>query len=145
MLNRFLLKCNANIVCDISVVILVDSRYTLERDYTMAIVLRLLLPLLIFVALNFAVVAIFKEPFGYTLPISFMLCALTLYLSQYICGTFTIGYFVVYIGAIVSVIVFFLSAKSKDYRSLIFSNGLLCFLLIYFIFFFVDAERHFCE
>ena len=105
-----------------------------------------ILPLIFFLLANATTVFVIKKEFGKCLPITAMLCAIILYISQIVFKTFVVGYVLNYIYAFISIIFFIIYLKKKDIKSFFKyynTRGLYVFLALYLVVFIFDFRRYF--
>jgi hypothetical protein len=98
--------------------------------------------------LNATLVFLTKKTFGKCIPISMMISAITLYLSQFIFKTFKVGFYFNLIFAILIIFLLLFNLKKDSYKLFIknyFTDGLIIFLTIYFCLVFYDYNRFFTQ
>lgn len=105
-----------------------------------------LFPLVYFITVTGFFVILFKKSFAKCLPLSFMISAFTLFISQFLFKTFLVG---VIINLMVSLLFFFFLYKIirkreiKEFKTLFFSKGFYLFLILYIGVFLFDLYREF--
>ena len=114
----------------------------------MLYILYFIIPLVFFLLFNGSLVLITRKEFGKCMPLSFILCALVMYASQAVFGTFNIGFYSLIFFAFISIpILIFLFIKKKnlfdDFKKRYFDKGLVAFLVIYVFFYIFDLRRYF--
>ena len=114
-------------------------------------ILFIILPYIFFLLLNSLMVLVTKRQFGKCLPLTFMMSAFVLYMSQSIFKTFGIGFYLLIALSIIPIVIFtFLLIKRKKYENILkefktnyFDRGLVAFTVVYVFFTILDFARKF--
>ena len=107
----------------------------------MRIFLCELIPLVFFCFANVVTVKISKKGFGFSMPVTMVVTALVLYISQFVFNTFKVVYVLLAAGCALGVILVFLKKKDKEFIGRNLSAGFIAFLAIYLVFAIVDYKR----
>jgi len=86
---------------------------------------------------TWSIVLIAKQPFGHCLPVAVLCIPFFLFFSQFITDTFSYGIYAVYIFAGIAIPLFFIRRK-KIPLNMLFSPGLLGFIIVCGLFFLID-------
>ena len=109
----------------------------------MNFILSLIMPFIYFSFSNFTTCILFKNKFGRCLPITFMINITILYLSQLLFKTFNIGYIILLVYALVSIVLYVISKNKKQVRNDIFTGGYLSFGIFYLLSFIICFHKNF--
>lgn len=102
----------------------------------------MVVPVLIFGIVNLGCVAISKEKYGVTLPLTLMISSFIVYASQWAFSSFRPGYLIIVAMAIFSLILTIVKRNDKTFQSDIKSSGLLTYLMVCLVFLFIDLGRY---
>ncbi|MCD7836624.1 MAG: hypothetical protein LUG83_08255 [Lachnospiraceae bacterium] len=100
-------------------------------------------PLLFFCLLNLWTVYLGKKSFGTSLPVTLMVSALLLYISQLVFKTFNVGMGICMLLAAGAAVLLIVRGKDHEFTGRFISNGFYAFLAVYFLFLLVDYNRYF--
>ena len=110
--------------------------------------MSLLIPLIYFILANGLLVLLSKKSFGKCIPITLMITAIILYISQYLFKTFTIGTIINILIPIAFLILLFIKYKKNDlkvFNKNFFTIGLYSFILLYIGVYIFDLYRVFTK
>lgn len=110
--------------------------------------MSLLIPLIYFILANGLLVLLSKKSFGKCIPITLMITAFTLYISQYLFKTFIIGTILNVLIPIAFLILLFIKYKKKtlkEFNKNFFTTGLYSFIVIYICVYIFDLYRVFTK
>lgn len=105
--------------------------------------MQVLIPLTIIILLNIFTVTLSNKNFGKCLPITQCVIITTLFLSQLLSSTFTLGYFLIILLTIASIIITLL--KWKKIKPNVISVGFIMFIAIAVFFGIIDYGRTFSD
>lgn len=107
--------------------------------------MSIIIPLLYFILANTFVTIITKKTFGKCLPMTLMINAIIMYLSQILFKTFKVGYIINLLLPLFAIILLiYKKLKTKEFndiKSNIFSSGFYTFLIIYIFIVIFDLNR----
>lgn len=103
-------------------------------------IFKSILPILIFVVLNFGSCILINKSFGKTLPLTFMASVFIVFFSQVLFKTFSIGIYLILLFCILSL---FIVTKNWKKKEILLTNGFYIFLIICLVFVFINFGRHF--
>ena len=84
-----------------------------------------------------------KRKFGAVLPITLMSSALLVYFSQFIFKTFDVGYYILILMALVSLIVLIKKRREQELIERVLSNGFYSYIVISILIIIIDYGRHY--
>lgn len=96
--------------------------------------LKLFLPLLFFIGLNLFVQSMIKKSFGFSLPVTLIISAFIMYLSQLCFSTFIVGFYLLLLCAIAGFPLVYLrfGRKWKILRDMILPGLIACLIMYFF-------------
>lgn len=101
------------------------------------------IPFFIFLGFTIGLISILKTKFSITLPISFFLSTIIMFVSQIFFRTFKVGLIVILIFSFFG---YYQLIRNKQlYKQVFVSYGFIGFVIIYFVFLVVDYNRTFVE
>ena len=113
---------------------------------TLLTAFRLVMPLIIFTLLTFGAAGLTKRSFGHVLPPVMCAVSLILYIGQYLFGTFTVSFALIFILTGVSLIVTVLMCrKDKENKNNIFTVGFVAFIVMFFVACFTLLGKQFLD
>lgn len=101
-----------------------------------------ILPLLFIIFFTESLMLIFKTKFNKTLPLTFIIPAIMLYLSQFLFKTFSIGFIICILISLLFPICLIKNKSKINYKDYI-TKELLTFIILYIIIFILDFNRFF--
>ena len=105
--------------------------------------MSVILPFIFFAVLNTGMLIITKRKFGAVLPITLMSSALLVYFSQFIFKTFDVGYYILILMALVSLIVLIKKRREQELIERVLSNGFYSYIVISILIIIIDYGRHY--
>ena len=109
----------------------------------MSLALQILLPFIVLFLFNCTTTLLLKQKFGKVLPISFMLIMIIQYFGQFIFGTFNIGFILIIIYSLLSILLLAIKKFDKKYINNIFTVGFFAFTFLYILFTILYFNKHF--
>ncbi len=99
------------------------------------------IPFISFILVNILVIAVSRKSFGRTLPLTFMLTVIVLYISGLLFNSFTLGYIINIVLAVLGILVFvykILIKKDKGLLKHILTKGFIAYIIIFIFLLIID-------
>ena len=108
----------------------------------MSYILSFILPLIYIVLFTYSLSIIFKNKFEYNLPLTFIISALTLYVSLFVFKTIYVGFIANILICLIFPIYLYKNKYSlKDIKEKYLTNGVISFLFLYVLIYLYDLNR----